>query len=188
MMWSTGSLTLEQRKRKILANLQRNRATKTWVRLTRERSMRRKIIPDQIEESSGDEECDPIQTETGYRCHLCPFVTKKVSRLERHVSGIHAHDVTYRCSECGYTCKWNRDYFLHMKSHYDGPPYKCQCCKWFIGQFGMIFKSSYPEFCDYFYIFRRVPVHEDRVTHCPQNGSSGSETVSVLWLWLQVPE
>ncbi len=82
-----------------------------------------------VADSSGDEECDPIQTDGSYRCHICPFFTKKVSRLEKHLASMHAHDVTYRCSECGFTCKWNREYFLHMKTHFDGPPYKCSNCK-----------------------------------------------------------
>jgi hypothetical protein len=28
-----------------------------------------------------------------------------------------------------YFIRWNRDYFMHMKSHYEGPPYRCTSCK-----------------------------------------------------------
>jgi hypothetical protein len=89
-------------------------------------------------DSSGDEECDPVQTKDGYRCHLCPFFSKKISRLERHLACIHAHDVTYRCSECGFTCKWNREYFLHMKGHFEGPPYKCGNCEFTANKIGSL--------------------------------------------------
>ena len=104
---------------------------KKWVVVRADKPKRRRLDDEEaIAESSGDEECDPMQTPNGYRCHLCPFHSKKVSKLERHLAVIHAHDVTYRCPECGFTCKWNREYFLHMKGHFEGPPYKCQTCEY----------------------------------------------------------
>jgi len=81
------------------------------------------------EDSSGDEECDAVEKVGGfYRCHICIFQVKKLSKLERHLATIHGHDVTYKCSECGFICKWNREYFLHMRSHFEGPPFKCPSC------------------------------------------------------------
>ncbi|CAL8103102.1 unnamed protein product [Orchesella dallaii] len=132
-------LTLEQRRKKILAKIQRNRAIRKWVTVRLDRPRSWKLGENEIvADSSGDEECDPIQTDGSYRCHICPFFTKKVSRLEKHLASIHAHDVTYRCSECGFTCKWNREYFLHMKTHFDGPPYKCSNCDFSCNKIGTL--------------------------------------------------
>ncbi|ODM92105.1 Zinc finger and SCAN domain-containing protein 2 [Orchesella cincta] len=132
-------LTLEQRRKKILAKIQRNRAIRKWVTVRLDRPRSWKLGENEIvADSSGDEECDPIQTDGSYRCHICPFFTKKVSRLEKHLASIHAHDVTYRCSECSFTCKWNREYFLHMKTHFDGPAYKCSNCEFSCNKIGTL--------------------------------------------------
>lgn len=99
-------LTLEQRRRRILRRVHRNRVTKRWVVIRLDRPKPKQLAYNEMmADSSGDEECDPAQTLAGYQCHMCPYMAKKISRLERHLACMHAHDVTYRCSECGYRYK-----------------------------------------------------------------------------------
>jgi hypothetical protein len=67
--------------------------------------------------------------EDGLRCHLCAHVAHDTTRLEQHLALVHEKDVTYKCGICGFICQWNKDYYSHMKTHFQGPPFKCDCCK-----------------------------------------------------------
>ncbi|PSN51079.1 hypothetical protein C0J52_01507 [Blattella germanica] len=65
----------------------------------------------------------------GLKCHLCSHVARGTSRLEQHLALVHEKDVTYKCGICGFICQWNNDYYNHMKTHFPGPPFKCDSCK-----------------------------------------------------------
>lgn len=67
----------------------------------------------------------------GVKCEHCSYIGYGAARLEQHVTKAHATDVTFECSLCTFTCKWNREYYTHMKNHFstDGqPPYQCDTC------------------------------------------------------------
>ncbi|XP_054719541.1 zinc finger protein 26-like [Uloborus diversus] len=66
----------------------------------------------------------------GVKCPSCSYIAHSSVRLEQHVSRIHAKDVTYKCKVCDFTCKWNREYYSHMKSHFTGPPFRCETCEY----------------------------------------------------------
>ena len=77
-----------------------------------------------------------IQTATlahwkqGIKCPHCIYVGHSATRLEQHLSRVHEEDTTYKCKMCSFVCKWNREYYKHMKSHFEGPPYKCEDCNY----------------------------------------------------------
>lgn len=50
--------------------------------------------------------------------------------LEQHLALSHAKDVTYKCGICNYVCQYHGDYLNHMKTHFPGPPFKCDYCKY----------------------------------------------------------
>ncbi|KAG8232870.1 hypothetical protein J437_LFUL012486 [Ladona fulva] len=59
------------------------------------------------------------------KCQICGHVARDSRRLERHTTLAHSRAVTYKCGMCGFTCRWNKEYFAHVKSHFRGPPYQC---------------------------------------------------------------
>ncbi|XP_076333093.1 uncharacterized protein LOC143237546 [Tachypleus tridentatus] len=69
-----------------------------------------------------------IKGKDGTKCPYCCYISNGTNRLEQHISSVHAKDVTYKCRICDFTCNWNREYWDHMRTHYDGPPYKCESC------------------------------------------------------------
>lgn len=73
-----------------------------------------------------------IYWKDGVKCHHCSYVGYGASRLQQHMSHAHAKDVTFTCALCEFTCKWNREYYAHMKEHFgnaDGqPPFRCDSC------------------------------------------------------------
>ncbi|XP_015916845.2 uncharacterized protein [Parasteatoda tepidariorum] len=66
----------------------------------------------------------------GVKCPNCSYIAHSSVRLEQHVSRIHAKDVTYKCKVCDFTCKWNREYYSHVKTHFQGPPFRCENCEY----------------------------------------------------------
>lgn len=71
-----------------------------------------------------------LKWKDGVKCPNCSYIAHSSVRLEQHVSRIHAKDVTYKCKVCEFTCKWNREYYLHMKTHFQGPPFRCEQCEY----------------------------------------------------------
>jgi len=68
------------------------------------------------------------QWREGVKCPHCIYIGHSATRLEQHLARVHEEDTTYKCRLCDFTCKWNREYYKHMKTHFEGPPYKCQDC------------------------------------------------------------
>lgn len=69
----------------------------------------------------------------GVKCEHCSYVGYGAARLEQHVTRVHAKDITYQCTLCAFSCKWNREYYTHMKGHFsrDGQaPYQCDACSY----------------------------------------------------------
>ena len=59
------------------------------------------------------------------KCPKCEFLSCNESKLNAHVRFAHKDENVFVCSVCKFSCRWNREYYKHMKSHFDGPPYKC---------------------------------------------------------------
>lgn len=70
------------------------------------------------------------QWREGVKCPHCIYVGHSATRLEQHLARVHEEDQTYKCKMCSFQCKWNREYYKHMKDHYGGPPYKCEDCEY----------------------------------------------------------
>lgn len=70
----------------------------------------------------------PSQWKDGIKCPHCSYIGHSATRLEQHLSRVHGEDQTYKCKVCNFECKWNREFYKHMKDHFDGPPYKCEDC------------------------------------------------------------
>ncbi|CAN8001641.1 unnamed protein product [Ixodes hexagonus] len=68
----------------------------------------------------------------GVKCPHCSYVGYGASRLQQHVSHAHAKDVTFTCALCDFSCKWNREYYGHMKEHFGNgqPPFRCDTCSY----------------------------------------------------------
>lgn len=70
------------------------------------------------------------QWKQGIKCEDCTYLAYSAARLDQHFQKVHAEAQTFTCRQCDFECKWNREYYKHMKSHYDGPPYKCDDCEY----------------------------------------------------------
>lgn len=68
------------------------------------------------------------QWKEGIKCPHCCYIGHSATRLEQHLARVHEEDQTYKCKVCNFECKWNREYYKHMKDHFEGPPYKCEDC------------------------------------------------------------
>lgn len=68
------------------------------------------------------------QWREGVKCPHCIYIGHSATRLEQHLARVHEEDQTYKCRMCAFQCKWNREYYKHMKDHFGGPPYKCEDC------------------------------------------------------------
>ncbi|KAL3221325.1 hypothetical protein MRX96_005061 [Rhipicephalus microplus] len=67
----------------------------------------------------------------GVKCEHCSYVSYGAARLEQHVAKAHGKGKTYACPLCTYTCKWNREYYTHMKHHFSSNgegPFQCDSC------------------------------------------------------------
>ncbi|ESO05061.1 hypothetical protein HELRODRAFT_191577 [Helobdella robusta] len=63
-------------------------------------------------------------------CTECPFIAYKPEKMNRHISVAHKDSKkTYTCDLCQFKCKWNRQFYNHLRSrHFKGPPYHCDKC------------------------------------------------------------
>ncbi len=59
------------------------------------------------------------------QCRKCGYTAISVEKLESHMARAHKDDTVYSCSICEFQCAWNREYYKHMKVHFNGPPYEC---------------------------------------------------------------
>ncbi|XP_014678722.1 PREDICTED: serendipity locus protein H-1-like [Priapulus caudatus] len=64
----------------------------------------------------------------GMKCPDCCYMAHNQTRLDQHRDKAHSRNTVYHCSICDFDCKWNREYYMHMKTHFSGPPFKCDQC------------------------------------------------------------
>ena len=95
------------------------------------RSSRRHAVAAAANEINNDNQPNGAtlaQWKEGVKCPKCTYVGHSAPRLEQHLAKVHQEDTTYQCKYCNFACKWNREYYKHMKTHFKGPPYNCSEC------------------------------------------------------------
>lgn len=70
------------------------------------------------------------EEKVGVKCPICFANINDSLLLEQHLALSHAKDVTYKCGICAFVCQYHGDYLNHMKTHFPGPPYKCDFCEY----------------------------------------------------------
>ncbi|MFH4977660.1 hypothetical protein AB6A40_004369 [Gnathostoma spinigerum] len=95
--------------------------------------------------SLGDPSEDEVEgteptDERPFKCEYCKHLSSTKLHQKRHMARIHFRDVDYVCCLCCTRFQWNRNYYLHMKSHYGNPPYHCDLCE-FTGDDLLLFLS-----------------------------------------------
>ena len=58
-------------------------------------------------------------------CPKCLYMTSQDDKMEAHINKAHKDDTTFQCGICEFKSKWNREYYHHMKNHFNGPPFRC---------------------------------------------------------------
>ncbi|KAL3853142.1 hypothetical protein ACJMK2_016712 [Sinanodonta woodiana] len=60
-------------------------------------------------------------------CHYpdCNYKTRMPRRLEKHLKWVHESDTKFKCNICPFESCSSREYSVHMREHFDGPPFKC---------------------------------------------------------------
>ncbi|XP_046402882.1 hypermethylated in cancer 2 protein-like isoform X2 [Ischnura elegans] len=91
------------------------------------------------------------------KCQICGHVARDARRLERHTTLAHSRAVTYKCGMCGFTCRWNKEYFAHVRGHFRGPPYQCDSCDFTCDRIHLI-------------LAHRVRHVEEKPFHCTECG------------------
>lgn len=89
-------------------------------------------------------------------CPHCTFVANGQEKLDLHIERVHQDEVIFECCMCDYNSSWNRDYYKHMKTHFPGPPFKCdfEACDYFGERIQamlthrLIHTDSRPHVCD----------------------------------------
>ncbi|XP_074644292.1 uncharacterized protein LOC141901108 [Tubulanus polymorphus] len=72
--------------------------------------------PDVIENAAGNHQ-------ELFTCEICRFKSVDEEGLQRHTEI--NHSITLKCNVCSFTSQWSRSYYRHMKTHFEGPPFKC---------------------------------------------------------------
>ncbi|VDP15124.1 unnamed protein product [Onchocerca flexuosa] len=79
-------------------------------------------------EANGDTNGAPV--EKLFKCDYCGYRSSSAVLIKHHIVRAHTRNIAYICSLCVYECRWNRDYYEHMKTHFPGPPFHCDICQY----------------------------------------------------------
>ncbi|XP_041350191.1 zinc finger and BTB domain-containing protein 11-like [Gigantopelta aegis] len=58
-------------------------------------------------------------------CKECDYVAASNERMASHIEKVHTVGTMFTCTLCKYECKWNKNYYNHMRQHFPGPPFEC---------------------------------------------------------------
>lgn len=64
-------------------------------------------------------------TRPRFKCLNCLYVGPNAQRLARHIERAHENRTGNKCNICNFECGWTKEFYRHMKTHFEGPPYKC---------------------------------------------------------------
>ncbi|VDK57368.1 unnamed protein product [Anisakis simplex] len=82
-------------------------------------------------DSENEENADSAATATAdHKCTCCEYRCSKARSLKHHFIRQHTKEIVHVCSLCVFECRWNRDYYTHMKGHFPGPPFQCDLCEY----------------------------------------------------------
>ncbi|KHN80126.1 Zinc finger protein [Toxocara canis] len=87
----------------------------------------------QPDESEGEAEVEGeggIQVEKPFKCGYCSYRGTTERRVKNHTTRAHGRDIVHMCSLCVFECRWNREYYSHMRGHFPGPPFHCDLCEY----------------------------------------------------------
>ncbi|KAL5014331.1 hypothetical protein ScPMuIL_008601 [Solemya velum] len=60
-----------------------------------------------------------------FKCPDCLYIGPNAHRLARHIERAHENKTGNKCNICKFECGWSKEFYRHMKTHFEGPPYKC---------------------------------------------------------------
>ncbi|KFD47598.1 hypothetical protein M514_11517 [Trichuris suis] len=69
-----------------------------------------------------------VVSQPKHQCPHCDYSNCSLCRVRQHCHNVHGTEKTYECVICKYTCDYVRQYYRHMRSHFQGPPFVCQRC------------------------------------------------------------
>uniref|UniRef100_A0A915PHZ1 Zinc finger protein n=1 Tax=Setaria digitata TaxID=48799 RepID=A0A915PHZ1_9BILA len=81
-------------------------------------------------DSERNGEASGTAVEKLFKCDYCAYKSSTAVLLKHHIVRAHTRNIAYVCSLCVYECRWNRDYYEHMKTHFPGPPFQCDICQY----------------------------------------------------------
>lgn len=88
----------------------------------------------QPDESEGEAEVvGGVPVEKPFKCDYCCYRGTSERRVKNHTARAHARDIVHVCSLCVFECRWNREYYNHMRSHF---PVSIDCCLFIRGEEG----------------------------------------------------
>lgn len=67
-------------------------------------------------EANGETNGAPV--EKLFKCDYCAYKSSAAVLIKHHIVRAHTRNIAYVCSLCVYECRWNRDYYEHMKTHF----------------------------------------------------------------------
>uniref|UniRef100_A0A0N5AUW3 BTB domain-containing protein n=1 Tax=Syphacia muris TaxID=451379 RepID=A0A0N5AUW3_9BILA len=83
----------------------------------------------QDEVGCADAAKEPVETNS-FKCRYCEFSAVQEKNLKNHVTRAHGRNMSYTCSLCPFQSHWNKEYYDHMNTHYQGPPFHCENCSY----------------------------------------------------------
>ncbi|KAH3819565.1 zinc finger protein 761-like [Dreissena polymorpha] len=89
-----------------------------------------KVKPNQTVAKNNSRECKKEVSEKEVKqliCQYenCAYITKYAQRMEKHIKTVHETTFELQCNLCQFETKEVRKYNAHMKTHFPGPPFKC---------------------------------------------------------------
>ncbi|VDK87426.1 unnamed protein product, partial [Litomosoides sigmodontis] len=73
---------------------------------------------DEADNEANGETNDGAAVEKVFKCDYCTYKSSTATLIKHHIVRVHTRNIAYICSICAYECRWNRDYYEHMKTHF----------------------------------------------------------------------
>ncbi|CAD5226963.1 unnamed protein product [Bursaphelenchus xylophilus] len=63
-------------------------------------------------------------------CEYCDYKASNRDRLKKHNATAHSLNVLYFCTICNFECRWNHNFYEHMRQHFQTVPFQCEFCSY----------------------------------------------------------